>query len=306
MKKVSVVVPCFNEEDNILLFYKELKKELVKIKNISYEIIFVDDGSIDNTLMNICKIKKSNNNIKCISFSKNFGKEAALFAGLKYSEGDCVITMDSDLQHPPKYIKNMYELWLQGYEVVKGIKKDRKKEGFFNVFFSKIYNRIFKTFSDEDINNSSDFNLLDRVVVDSLNAITENNSFYRGLTYWVGFNSVDFYFEVDIRATNKSKWSFEKKLIYGTKNLLSFTYKPLYLIFAFGIFMLLLGIGLGIETFITYFKGETPSGYSTIIIFLILLSSFIFIVLGILGLYISQIYDEVKRRPKYIIKSVIK
>ena len=209
MKKVSVVVPCFNEEDNILLFYKELKKELVKIKNISYEIIFVDDGSIDNTLMNICKIKKSNNNIKCISFSKNFGKEAALFAGLKYSEGDCVITMDSDLQHPPKYIKNMYELWLQGYEVVKGIKKDRKKEGFFIVFFSKIYNRIFKTFSDEDINNSSDFNLLDRVVVDSLNAITENNSFYRGLTYWVGFNSVDFYFEVDIRATNKSKWSFE-------------------------------------------------------------------------------------------------
>lgn len=306
MKKISIVVPCFNEEGNIVPFYKEVLKVLNKIKNTAYEIIFVDDGSSDKTYQTILNINKKDKNVKCISFSRNFGKEAALFAGLKYSTGNVVITMDSDLQHPPKYIIDMYKLWKDGYQVVKGIKKNRLKEGVLNILFSKLYNRIFKVMSNENINNSSDFNLLDRKVVDSLNLIDESNMFYRGITYWIGFKSIEYYFDVEDRASNKTKWSFKKKVKYGAKNILSFTYKPLYLIFILGIIMFLLEIGLGIDTIISYFKGNSPSGYTTIIMFLILLSSFIFISLGILGLYISQIYEEVKRRPRYIIRDVIK
>lgn len=306
MKKISIIVPCFNEEENIKLFYTEIKKTIYSIKNLEFEIIFIDDGSSDRTYENIRKLNAKDQRVRGISFSKNFGKEAAIMAGLKSCCGDCAVVIDADLQHPIPLISEMYKLWLEGYQIVKGIKKNRNNESKFNIVTSKLFNKIMKHHAKLDMKDSSDFNLIDRKVIDVITSISEYNSFYRALIYWVGFKTTDVYFTVSRRNANKSKWSFSKRINYSVKNIIQYTYFPIKIIEIIGILIFLIGIILGIDALISYFGGEAASGYTTLLLFLILATGGIMISLGILGMYIAQIYDEIKHRPKFIIKDEIK
>lgn len=302
MKKISLVIPCYNEEENIALFYKEFKKVFKTIDKYDYELLFIDDGSLDNTYSAIKKLNIKDKNVKCISFSKNFGKEASLFAGLKYASGDAIITIDCDLQHPIDIIPKMIDLWNNGYEIVKGVKKNRKNEKSFNVLTSKIFNKIMSVSSKIDMQDASDFNLVDKKVAKVLCESEQYNSFYRALTYWIGFNDTKIYYDVNIRKNSKSKWSFFKRLKYSIKNLIQFTNVPINFIGYLGIIIFILGLILVIDTVISYFKGNTPSGYATLILFMILSTGAIIFCLGIIGIYIVQIYEEIKKRPKYLIK----
>lgn len=305
MDKISIVVPCYNEEDNIEVFIKELKTTISKIPNVDYEIIFVDDGSIDNTFSLIEKLNKKNKKIKLLSFSRNFGKEAAILAGLRMTSGDCAITIDADLQHPINLIPKMFKEWKNGFEIVNGIKKNRINEKNINKITSKLFNDIISKSTSMDMKDASDYNLIDRKIIDVLTGIDEYNSFYRGMTYWVGFKTTRVYFNVEKRYANKTKWSMYKRLKYSLKNLAQFTYAPLNLVGIIGMIILSIGLIAGIDAIISYFTNKSTPGYTTLILLLIIFTGGIMISIGILGVYIAQIYDEVRNRPKYIIKDKI-
>lgn len=305
MKKISIVSPCFNEEENIQTFYNEVSKTISQIKNLDFEIIFVNDGSTDNTSKIIGELNKEDKRVKCISFSRNFGKEAAIKAGLDFALGECAIIIDTDLQHPIDIIPKMYALWCKGYDIVKGVKKNRKNEKGLNIITSKVFNLIMKKHAKLDMKDSSDFNLLDRKVIDVICNINEYNSFYRALMFWVGFKSTSVYYTVNRRTHNKSKWSLIKRIKYSIKNIIQYTYFPLKLVGIVGFIIFLTGVVLGVDALISYFNGIAASGYTTLLLFLVISTGGIMTSLGIIGMYIAQIYDEVKKRPKYIIKNKI-
>jgi len=217
------------------------------------EFIFIDDGSKDETYNIIKKLKENDYRIKCISFSRNFGKEAAIFSGLRASKGDCVVVIDADLQHPPKLIIDMYKLWVEGYEIVEGIKKNREKEKKTSIISSKVFNKVISSLTHIDMKNSSDFKLMDRKVVTVLSNLKEYNTFFRALSYWVGYKATKIYYDVEERVENKTKWTFSRRLKYSLKSIIQFTYKPLYLIAFIGIIIFLIGIVAGIDALISYF-----------------------------------------------------
>lgn len=302
MSRITIVVPCYNEEETIRLFHDALMVSLQNIPEAEWEIIFVDDGSKDNTYQRIKALAEEKDYIKYISFSRNFGKEAAIFAGLRQSKGDCVVVMDADLQHPPEVILEMYELWKQGFEVVEGIKRSRGKESVPHRLFAKsFYNMISKVIGI-DMNNSSDFKLLDRKVVDTLSALKERDTFFRALSYWMGYKRSEVVYDVKERVAGTTKWSFISLLGYAIKNIISFSYSPLYLIIFIGLFILLVGVGFGLDALISFFLGNAAVGYPTLVFLITISTGGIMISLGIVGIYIAKIYEEIKQRPQYIIR----
>jgi len=302
---MSVIVPCYNEENSIPYFYKEINNISKEISDLEMEFIFIDDGSNDNTYKLLKDLNKSDSRVKCISFSRNFGKEAAIFSGLRVSKGDCCVVIDVDLQHPPEMILKMYKLWKEGYEIIEGVKNNREKEKKINRVTSKIFNKIISKLVGADMEDASDFKLMDRKVVDALANLNEYNTFFRALSYWIGFKSTKVYYDVKERVASKTKWSFWYRCIYSVRNIMQFTYKPLYLIIFVGIIIFIIGIVAGIDATISYFFGNAASGYTTLLLMSVISTGGIMISLGIVGLYIAKIYDEVKKRPRYIIKSRI-
>ena len=302
---ISIVLPAYNEEGNIALAVKTLTEEF-RNAGFRYELIFVNDGSKDNTWSEIEKAKSIDpDHIKGICFSRNFGKEAAVFAGLNYASGDAVVVMDCDMQHPPETVLKMYELWKQGYEVVEGVKISRGKESVLHGFAAKSFYKIISKATGIDMANASDFKLMDRKVVDTLREMPERNSFFRALSSWVGFRTVQVGFEVQERQSGKSKWSTKSLIKYAITNITSFTTLPLQLVTMGGIFVLLLAVILGVQTLVRYFSGHAVEGFTTVILLLLFIGSVIMISLGIIGYYIAKIYDEVKKRPKYIVSEII-
>ena len=302
---VSVVLPAYNEEGNIALAVNTLTEKF-RAESFHYELIFVNDGSKDKTWLEIEKAKSLDpEHVKGICFSRNFGKEAAVFAGLNYAAGDAVVIMDCDMQHPPETVLKMYELWKQGYEVVEGVKLSRGKESAIHGFAANTFYRIISKATGIDMANASDFKLLDRKVVDTLRQMPERNSFFRALSSWVGFRTVQVGFEVQERQSGKSKWSTRSLIKYAITNITSFTSLPLQLVTMSGFFVLLFAIILGIQTLARYFSGHAVEGFTTVILLLLFIGSVIMISLGIIGYYIAKIYDEVKKRPKYIVSEVI-
>lgn len=300
MGRLTVIIPSFNEEDNIMNTAKTIGDTLSEA-GIDYDLLFISDGSTDNTFLYVEELSKEDKRINGIQFSRNFGKEAAIFAGLEYAVGDCVAVIDCDLQHPPKTLVEMYSKWEEGFEVIEGIKSSRGKEGIFHKMFVGLFYGIMSDLMKMDMNSTSDFKLLDRKVVNALLELPERNTFFRALTFWAGFKSTSVKFDVAERNAGKSKWSFSGLFKYAVSNTTSFTTAPLKIVLILGTLMLIFSAVLGIETLVNYFLGIAADGFTTVILLILIVGGCIMISLGIIGHYIARIYEEVKGRPRYIV-----
>lgn len=299
---MSIVIPSFNEEENIENTAKTIG-DILNAEQIAYELIFVSDGSKDGTYDVVEKMSEADERIKGIQFSRNFGKEAAIFAGLSAANGDCVSVIDCDLQHPPKTLVEMYRLWEEGYEVIEGIKSSRGRENIFHKMFAGIFYGIMSSLMKMDMNATSDFKLLDRKVVDALLSLNESNTFFRALSFWVGFRSTQVEYDVQERTRGKSKWSFGGLVKYAITNTTSFTTAPLRIIGIVGFLLVIFSLILGVQTLVNYFLDIAVEGFTTVILLLLLIGGCIMVSLGIIGHYLGRIYEEVKGRPRYIIRN---
>lgn len=300
MGQLSVIIPAYNEEQNIDNI-STVVSSLLENNNIKYEIIFVNDGSKDNTWDKISKVCSKNKNIKGFNFSKNFGKEAAIFAGLTYSTGDCCAVIDADLQHPPQTLIKMYEKWKEGYEIVEGIKASRGKESFLHRISAKKFYSIISKATNIDMSRASDFKLLDRKAVNILRSMPEKHIFFRALSSWVGFKTTSVEFHVQEREAGESKWSTSALFKYALTNITSFSTAPMQLVTLTGIIFLVFSLLLGAQTLYRNFKGQALEGFTTVILLLLIIGSIIMLSLGIIGYYISKIYEETQNRPRFIV-----
>lgn len=300
---LSIIVPSYNEEQMIPITEQTISK-LMEQENIPYELMFVNDGSRDKTWDCICKAAEKNPNVVGLNFSRNFGKEAAMFAGLEKAAGDCCVIIDCDLQHPPEKIIEMYRLWEQGYEVVEGVKDDRGKESAMHSLFANAFYGIISRMTGFDMADSSDFKLLDRKVVDTLNQMKERNVFFRALSFWVGFKKTTVSYSVRERVAGQSKWSTRALFKYAVTNITSFSGFPMQIVTILGYVMFVVSVVLGVTALYQKIVGYALSGFTTVIILLLFGFSIIMMSLGIIGLYISKIYVECQGRPRYIISSV--
>lgn len=303
MSLLSIVLPAYNEEQNIANTANALS-ELLKEQDIEYELVFISDGSNDNTFDEILKAAESDTHIKGAQFSRNFGKEAGIFAGLELACGDAVIVMDCDLQHPPSVIPLMLEKWKAGAEVVEGIKSDRGREGFGYKLSAGLFYKVMSRLIKIDMNASSDFKLLDRKVVNVLLELPERNTFFRALTFWAGFRTETVEYKVQDRQFGKSKWSLWSLMKYALTNATSFSTLPLQLVTVMGVVSILGSIILFVQTLVRYFMGTSVEGFTTVILLILIIGGFIMLSLGIIGHYLARIYEEVKGRPRYIISKV--
>ena len=302
---LSLIVPAYNEETTVPLFYNKTAELLTQNKNLAteFEIIFVDDGSNDNTWPAIKSLVEKDTRVHGIKFSRNFGKEAAIFAGLHKAKGNCAVVMDCDLQHPPELISEMYEQYLQGYQIVRCVKKHRNRESLLRKLCNILFFRLFDS-SDStqlSIDNASDFQLLDRKVIDYILRFQESSLFFRGISAYVGFKSKDIGFDVPERVAGVSKWSYSSLIQYAFSNMSAFSSKPLQLVTFSGIILLVLAIILTIRTLYVYFMDAAAPGITTVIILLLFIGSMLMFSLGIIGFYVGKIFEEVKHRPRYII-----
>lgn len=303
MALLSIVLPAYNEEQNIANTARVLS-ELLAANQIDYELIFISDGSRDATYEEIVKASEKNPRIKGAEFSRNFGKEAGIFAGLELATGDAVIVMDCDLQHPPSAIPEMWRLWLGGAEVVEGIKTSRGKESLGHKLSAGLFYKIMSKLIKMDMNASSDFKLLDRKVVDVLLSLPERNTFFRALSFWAGFRTESVQYEVQERQFGESKWSFWSLMKYAVSNATSFSTLPLQLVTVMGVVSILFSLILAIQTLVRFLMGNSVEGFTTVILLILIIGGFLMLSLGIIGHYIARIYEEVKGRPKYIISKV--
>ncbi len=303
MAMLSIVLPAYNEKQNIANTAKVLSG-LLEEKGIDYELVFISDGSKDGTFDEIIKAAEENPRIKGAEFSRNFGKEAGIFAGLELTAGDAVIVMDCDLQHPPEVIPRMWELWKEGVEVVEGIKISRGKESLPHKLSAGLFYKIMSKLIKVDMNASSDYKLLDRKVVDVLLTLPERNTFFRALTFWVGFRTETVEYEVQERQYGESKWSFWSLMKYAVSNATSFSTLPLQLVTVMGLVSILFSVGLAVQTLVKFLMGTAVEGFTTVILLILIIGGFLMLSLGIIGHYIARIYEEVKGRPKYIIRRV--
>lgn len=295
---LSIVLPAYNESEVIEKAISVIT-DLFKKENIPCELVLVDDGSKDDTWEKI--VKHSGEFIRGVHFSRNFGKESAIFAGLEHAKGDCVIVMDCDLQHPPKTAVQMYRLWQDGFEVVEGVKSSRGRESFIHGWFAGLFYKMMSSSSGIDMSNASDFKLMDKKVVSALLTMTERSMFFRALSSWVGFKSTCIEYDVAERAGGSSKWSTTSLIKYAVKNITSFTSAPLHLVTVCGVILVLICIFFAGEAMFTYVTGDAEEGFTTVILLLTFIGAVIMLSLGVIGYYLSKIYEEIKFRPRYIV-----
>ncbi len=300
---ISVILPSYNEEKMISVAADTICG-IMEGENIDCELLFVDDGSRDKTWAEICAAAEKHPQVVGLHFSRNFGKEAAMFAGLEKAKGDCCVVIDCDLQHPPEKIVEMYRLWEQGYEVVEGIKEDRGEESGLHRFAANTFYRLISWATGMDMSDASDFKLLDRKVVDTLNSMPERNVFFRALSYWVGFKKTSVSYCVRERTAGESKWSTKSLIKYALTNISSFSSAPLHIVTILGAVTLVCAVVFGIIALVQKFSGAALGGFTTVILLLLFIGSVIMISLGIIGYYIARIYDEIKGRPRYIISEI--
>jgi glycosyltransferase involved in cell wall biosynthesis len=301
--ELSIVVPAHNEGDGLRNALDAIAAAASECTE-SWEIIAIDDGSQDATWQEIDGAVQSSPKIRGIRFSRNFGKEAALLAGLRAAEGRAVVTMDGDLQHPPDLLPEMYRLWEEGAKIVHAVKRNRTTESKMTIWRAKIFNTILTRLGGIDLGNASDFKLIDRVIVDVLTvSMSEKKRFYRGLTSWVGFPSVKVEFDVPHRAQGHGNWTLRQLLDLSVTALVSFTSAPLRIVTFLGGVTLVFGFIVVTDALISWLRGIAVSGFVTLIGTLLVIGSMIMISLGVIGEYIAKIYDEIKARPAYLIES---
>ena len=300
---LSVILPSYNEEKMIAKATARMA-EILQPEKIDYELLFIDDGSRDGTWAQINEAAEKDSHVVGVHFSRNFGKEAAMFAGLEQAKGDCCVVIDCDLQHPPEKIVEMYRLWEQGYEVVEGIKEDRGEESGLHKFAANSFYGLISKATGMDMSSSSDFKLLDRKVVATLNSLPERNVFIRALSFWVGYKKTSVSYCVQERTEGVSKWSTKSLIKYALTNISSFSSAPLHIVTVLGFIMLAVAFVLGIIALVQKISGVALGGFTTVILLLLFSASVIMISLGIIGYYIARIYDEIKGRPRYIISRI--
>ncbi|HCX33463.1 MAG TPA: glycosyltransferase [Rhodocyclaceae bacterium] len=300
---LSVVMPAHDEAAGIARAIGVVG-DILATCGMRWEIVVVDDGSRDGTYERVRALARQDPRIKAVRFSRNFGKEAALLAGLRAARGDAVVTIDADLQHPPSLIPRMIELWRDGAMIVDAVKRKRDTDGFLTRLRAKAFNALISWLGAVNLENASDFKLLDRVVVDTIaGALPERQRFYRGLSQWVGYPRASIPFDVEERVDGQGKWTLLKLIDLATTALVSFTSAPLRIVTVLGSLTLLFGFAVGAEALIGWFQGRAVSGFTTTITTVLILGSFIMISLGIIGEYIAKIYDEIKARPPYLIQA---
>lgn len=308
MKKVSIVIPMYNEKDVAKECYKRVKEVLNDLLQYESEIIIIDDGSKDNTLEIVEEIAQNDQNLKIISFSRNFGHQAAVTAGLKETSGDVVIIIDADMQDPPELIKDMLILWEEGNDVVYAVRKKRKGESIFKVLTAKMFYKILYSLSDVKIpKDTGDFRLVDRKVVDVMNALPEHNKYLRGLFTWVGFKQKPIKYNRDERIAGKTKYPLKKMLKLAYDGIVSFSSKPLKIIGTLGILSIIISICILMYTIFSYIFdwNNIVPGWASIMVCITFFAGVQLVSLWIMSEYISRIYDESRNRPEYIIKKRI-
>lgn len=302
---ISVLIPVYNEgveiNKNIHIVH-----DILNQNGINHEFVLVDDGSRDDTWSHILRTASELPEVRAARLSRNFGKEAALCAGIDLVRGDACIIMDSDLQHPPVLIPEMVRLWREeGFEVVEGVKSSRGEERLVNKLGAGLFYGMMKKLSGFDLQGASDFKLLDARVVAACRRLGERNTFFRGIASWVGFKRKEIPFEVAERSHGGSKWSLFKLFKLSITAITSFTSVPLQMVTFMGFIFLLGSLLLGLQTLYKYFSGIAVSGFTTVILLLLIIGSTLMISLGIIGTYVAKIFDEVKGRPRYIIADTI-
>lgn len=300
---LSVIIPSYNEETMIERTMSTIHRILEK-EDILGELIFVDDGSKDRTWVNIMEMADKNSYVKGIHFSRNFGKEAAIMAGLSEAKGDCCVVIDCDLQHPPETIVEMYHLWEQGYEVVEGQKSSRGKERKLHTWAAKTFYAAISIAMGFDMSDASDFKLLDRKAVDVLINMRERNAFFRALSSWIGFKTTTVKFDVQEREAGESKWSTFSLVKYAFNNVSSFSTTPMQVVTILGVLMFIVSVVFGGVSLVQKICGYALEGFTTVILIQLFSSSIMMISLGVIGYYIAKIYEEVKDRPRYIIADI--
>lgn len=297
---LSVVIPAYNEQEMVPAAAREIAAVLSDAQ-IENELIFVDDGSKDATWAQIRAASDAAKNVRGVHFSRNFGKEAAIFAGLQHARGDCVAVIDCDLQHPPEKLVEMYRLWEQGVQVVEGVKADRGKESVLHRLSAKLFYSLISRATKVDMTRASDFKLLDRRAVNVILTMREKRAFFRALSSWVGFTTAEVSYEVRERTAGESKWSTWSLMKYAVSNITAFTAMPLHLVTIFGALTLLVSLVMGVIALVQKFMGIALGGFTTVIILLLFIGSLIMLSLGIIGYYLGNIYEEIKDRPRYIV-----
>jgi len=306
-KLISIVVPMYYEENVADECYKRLKK-VMNDNNINYEFIFVNDGSKDRTFEILNKIAEEDNNAKIISFSRNFGHQIAVTAGVDKAKGDAVVVIDADLQDPPELIPKMIDLWNDGYKVVYAKRKKRKGESFFKLFTAGIFYRILDRMTDIDIPlDTGDFRLMDRDVVNVLKTMKENNRFVRGMVSWVGFKQTPIEYERDERFAGETKYPLKKMIKFASDGIVSFSAKPLKIMGSLGMFCVSISLIIFLYALIRKLTNDVNvvSGWASIMTAVTFLGGVQLLSISVLGEYIGRIYDESKGRPLYVIEKEV-
>ena len=307
MDKITIIVPCYNEEEVIDLFYPAVQAHVKKIPDCEFDYIFVNDGSRDGTLDKLRGLAEKYDDVTYLSLSRNFGKESAMMAGIDYAEGDAAIIMDADLQHPPEVIAEMVKLWREGYDDVCGRRVDRAGETFLKRTLANIFYAVMKKFSTsyEMQRDVGDFRLLDRRCIEALRLMRENQRFTKGLFTWVGYHKKEIPFEVRPRAAGTTTWNYFALFNLAMKGMTSFTTAPLRLMTLLGISISFCAAFYMLYTFfMALLYGDPVAGYPTLMTIILFLGGTQLLALGIIGEYLGQIFHETKNRPIYLVDEV--
>lgn len=306
MKKISIVIPAHNEEGNIPLIYQRIKDVFSQLPNYKFELIFVNDGSRDNTQQVLENLAKNHEEVLFIEFSRNFGHQPAVKAGMDLSTGNAMISMDADLQHPPELIPKLIEKWEQGFDIVSTIRTYPKQISAFKRKTSKLYYKFLTRISDVNLSEGggSDFRLMDASVVDVVRNMNESDIFLRGLSTWMGFKRIGIPFTAGERASGESSYNLKKMMRFAFTGITAFSVKPLYLAAYLGfIFSAIAIFGYGIYVIHSFIAETEISGWASLIMTVVFFGGMQLIILGIMGIYLGKIFNQVKERPNYIIRS---
>lgn len=302
---LSVVIPVYGEGPNLDRLLTELERQLTAIGE-RYELVFVDDGSTDDTWQVLTAARQRYPDLRALRLSRNFGKEAALCAGLEAARGQAVVVMDADLQHPPHMLPQMVRLWKVGdADVVEAVKESRGRESLTNKVGARVFYTLISRLSGYNLEGASDFKLLDRRVVEAWQRLGERDVFFRGMTAWLGFRHAQLPFVVPERVGGSSRWSIIRLITLAVNAITSFSSKPLHLITAVGLVFMVLAAILGAQTLYLKLAGEAVSGFATVILLQLIIGSLLMLSLGVIGLYLARIYEEVKGRPRYVIAQTL-
>lgn len=304
MKKISVIVPMYYEEKIVSECYNRLTSVLKNIENYEYEIIFINDGSKDKTLEMLIELSENDSNVKVISFSRNFGHQAAVTAGLKYVTGDAIVIIDSDLQDPPELIPDMLKLWEDGNDVIYGKRQKRRGESAFKLLTAKLFYKTLNALSETEIpKDTGDFRLVDRRVVDTINMFPEHNKFLRGLFSWVGYKQIPYEYERKERFAGSTKYPLKKMIKLAGDGILSFSTKPLKMVGILGMFSILISFIILIYAILSFvFKwNQLTAGWTSIMVTVTFFAGIQLLSIWIMSEYLARIYDESRGRPQYII-----